>query len=201
MRLYAQTPARRSRQVLVDLVAVVLIAVTVWTALLVRDMILLLAVPGREVESSGDGLAEELGNASDAAGDVPFIGDVLKKPLQAAADAGTGFADAGASLQDTVTQVADATAAALIVVPVLLILVLWLPPRLLWIRRSATVRRLAEAPGGADLLALRALTGPPSALATLPTPPGGFADAWRRGDPRTVAALAALTLAHTGLRP
>ncbi|MFD0428044.1 hypothetical protein ACFQ60_07230 [Streptomyces zhihengii] len=200
MRLYAQTPARRSRQVLVDLVAVVLIAVTVWTALLVRDTILLLAVPGREVEfrrRPRRGTRQRLGRG----GDVPFIGDVLKKPLQAAADAGTGFADAGASLQDTVTQVADATAAALIVVPVLLILVLWLPPRLLWIRRSATVRRLAEAPGGADLLALRALTGPPSALAALPTPPGGFADAWRRGDPRTVAALAALTLAHTGLRP
>ncbi|GAA2485134.1 hypothetical protein [Streptomyces gobitricini] len=201
MRLYAQTPARRNRQVLVDLIAVTLIALTVWAALFVRDTIMLLAEPGRKVESSGDGLAEELGNAGDAASDVPLIGDVLKKPLQSAADASTGFADAGASLQETVTQVADVTTTAIIVVLVLLILVLWLPPRLLWIRRSVTVRRLADAPGGADLLALRALTGPPAALVKLPTPPGGFADAWRRGDQEVIAALSAVTLAHTGLRP
>ncbi|OEJ23440.1 hypothetical protein AR457_01825 [Streptomyces agglomeratus] len=201
MRLYAQTPARRNRQVLVDLIAVTLIALTVWAALFVRDMIMLLAEPGRKVESSGDGLAEELGNAGDAASDVPLIGDVLKKPLQSAADASTGFADAGESIQESVTRVADVTTAALIVILVLLILVLWLPPRLLWIRRSVIVRRLADAPGGADLLALRVLTGPPAALVKLPTPPGGFADAWRRGDQEVIATLSAVALAHTGLRP
>ncbi|QNP66884.1 hypothetical protein [Streptomyces genisteinicus] len=201
MRLYAQTPARRTVQVLVDLVALTLIAVAVWAAFAVRDTILLLAEPGRRIESSGDGLAEELGNAGDAASDVPFVGGVLEKPLRSAADAGAGFADAGASFQETVTQVADVTCAALVVVPVLLVLVLWIPPRLLWIRRSAIVRRLADAPGGTDLLALRALTGPPSVLTRLPTPPGGFADAWRRGDPQVVADLGAAALARTGLRP
>lgn len=201
MRLYAQTPARRNRQVLVDLIAVALIALTVWAAFFVRDMIMRLAEPGRTVESSGDGLAEELDNVGDAASDVPFIGDLLKKPLQSAADASTGFADAGASFQETVTQVADVTATALIVIPVLLILVLWLLPRLLWIRRSVIIRRLADAPGGTDLLALLALTGSPAALLKLPTPPGGFADAWRRGDQEVIATLSAVALAHTGLRP
>jgi hypothetical protein len=201
LRLYAEIPARRNRQVLVDLIAVALIALTVWAAFFVRDMIMLLAEPGRKVESSGDGLAEELGNVGDAASDVPLIGDVLQQPLQSAADASTGFADAGASLQETAAQVADVTATALIVLPVLLILVLWLPPRLLWIRHSMTVRRLADAPGGADLLALRALTGSPAALVKLPTPPGGFADAWRRGDQEAIATLSAIALAHTGLRP
>jgi hypothetical protein len=201
VRLYAQTPARRNRQVFGDLIAVALIALTVWAAFLVHDTIMLLAEPGRKAEITGDGLAKELGNAGDAASDVPLIGDVLKKPLQSAADASTGFADAGASLQQTVTQVADVTTTALIVIFVLLILVLWLPPRLLWIRRSRTVRRLADVPGGADLLALRALTGSPAALHKLPAPPGGFADAWRRGDQEVIATLSAVTLAHTGLRP
>lgn len=201
MRLYAQTPARRNRQVFVDVTAVALIVITVWAAFFVRDTIMLLAEPGQKVESSGDGLAEELGNAGDAASNVPFVGDVLKKPLRSAADASTGFADAGASLQETVTQVADVTTTALIVVLVLLILVLWLPPRLLWVRRSMIVRHLADAPGGADLLALRALTGPSAALAKLPTPPGGFAAAWRRGDQEVIAALSAVALTHTGLRP
>ncbi|MEU2117315.1 hypothetical protein ABZ567_17040 [Streptomyces sp. NPDC016459] len=201
MRLYAQTPARRNRQVLVDLIALALIATAVWAALLVHETIMLLAEPGRKVERSGDSLAEELGNAGDAASDVPIIGGVLKKPLQSAADAGSGIADAGVSLQETVSQVADVVTAALIVVPVLLVLLLWLPPRLLWMRRSSTLRRLAEAPGGADLLALRALTGPPGALAARPAPPGGWADAWRQGDRQAISDLSAIALAHVGLRP
>ncbi|MCB8906929.1 MULTISPECIES: hypothetical protein [unclassified Streptomyces] len=201
MRLYAQTPARRNLQVLVDLIAVALIAVAVWAALVVRETIMLLAEPGRRVESSGDRLAEGLGNAGDAASGVPLIGGVLKKPLQAAADAGSGFADAGVSLQETVSQVANVITTALIVIPVFFVLLLWLPPRLLWIRRSSTLRRLAEAPGGADLLALRALTGPPGRLAKLPVPPGGWADAWRQGDREAIADLSAVALRHIGLRP
>ncbi|MFJ4871556.1 hypothetical protein [Streptomyces sp. NPDC088757] len=201
MRFYAQTPSRRNRQVLVDLIAVALIAVAVWAALAVRRTIMLLAEPGRKVESSGESLAKELGEAGDAASDVPFVGDVLEKPLRSAADASSGFADAGVSFQETVGQVADVITAALIVLPVLFVLLLWLPPRLLWIRRSSTLRRLAEAPGGADLLALRALTGPPGALAGLPVPPGGWADAWRRGDPGAITDLSAVALEHVGLRP
>ncbi|WP_229860963.1 hypothetical protein [Streptomyces litmocidini] len=199
--MYAQTPARRNAQVLVDLIAVALIAAAVWGALAVREAILLLAEPGRRVESSGDRLAEELGNAGDAASEVPLIGGVLKKPLQSAADAGSGFADAGVSLQETVNQVADVITTALIVVPVLFVLLLWLPPRLLWIRRSSALRRLAEAPGGADLLALRALTGPPGALAELPAPPGGWADAWRQGNQQAITELGTIPLRRIGLRP
>lgn len=56
MRLYAQTPARRNRQVLADLIAVGLIAAAVWFALAVHDAIMMLAEPGRRVESSGDSL-------------------------------------------------------------------------------------------------------------------------------------------------
>lgn len=201
MRLYAQTPVRRSRQVLADLVALVLIAAAVWFALAVRHVIMLLAEPGQKAQDAGDALAGGLNDAGDAAAKVPFVGDSLKQPLLAAADAGNGLSDAGRSLQDTVGQVATLTAVALIVLPVAFVLVLWLPPRLHWIRRSATTRRLLDAPGGADLLALRALTGPQRALAAIPTPPGGLADAWRRGDQEVITALSEVTLRHAGLRP
>ncbi|MFI8393028.1 hypothetical protein [Streptomyces sp. NPDC085540] len=201
MRLYAQTPARRNRQILADLIAVVLIAVAVRFALAVHGAIMLLAEPGRRVESSGDSLANELDNAGDAASNVPFVGDLLKKPLQSAADASSGIADAGQSLQDAVSQVATLTTLALIVVPVTVVLLLWLPARLRWIRRSVTMRRLLDAPGGADLLALRALTGRLGDLAALPAPPGGLADAWRRGDQQVIADLSELTLRRAGLRP
>ncbi|QEU76958.1 hypothetical protein [Streptomyces subrutilus] len=201
MRLYAQTPARRNRQVLGDLIAAALVAAAVWFALAVRETIMLLAEPGRKVESAGDSLAAGLGNAGDAAGGVPLVGGLLEKPLRSAADAGSGFADAGQSLQDTVGRVADLTTVALIVVPVAAVLLLWLPWRLRWIRRGVTVRRLLDAPGGADLLALRALTGPPGDLAAVPVPAGGLADAWRRGDQRVISDLSRVALDRAGLRP
>ncbi|MEU9109847.1 hypothetical protein AB0D54_37070 [Streptomyces xanthophaeus] len=201
MRLYAQTPARRNRQVLGDLIAVVLIAAAVAFALTVRDAIMLLAEPGRKMESSGDGLASELGNAGDAASDVPLIGGLLKKPLQSAADASTGFADAGQSLQRTVGEFANLTTVALIVIPVALVLVLWLPARLRWIRRCITLRQILDAPGGADLLALRALTGPLRDLTAVHTPAGGLADAWRRGDQQVITDLSEVALTRAGLRP
>jgi hypothetical protein len=200
MRLYAQTTARRSRQVLADLIAVALICAAVKLALAVHDAISRLAEPGRKAESAGNSLSHGLVDAGDAASKVPFVGGQLKKPLTSAAEAGTGLADAGRSLQDTVGHVATLSTVALIVIPVVFVLLLWLPPRLRWIRRSAVTRRLADNPGGADILALRVLAGSKRELAALPTPPGGLAEAWRRGDEQVIADLAAIGLRQAGLR-
>lgn len=200
MRLYAQTPARRGRQVLADLIALFLIYVAVRLAMAVHDAIMKLAEPGRQAESAGDNLSGSLNDAGDAASKVPFVGDSLKKPLKSAAEAGDGLSDAGRSIQDTVGHLATLVTVALIVLPVLFILLLWLPPRLHWMRRAAVTRRLAEGDGGADLLALRALTGSRRKLMAVPSPPGGLADAWRRGDEQVIADLAAVGLRQAGLR-
>lgn len=199
MRLYAQTRARRCRQVLSDLVALGLMAGAVWCALAVRDEIMRLAEPGRKVEEAGGSLASGLGDAGDAASNVPVVGGVLKKPLRSAAEASNGLSDAGQSMQEAVSRVADLTALALIVAAVTFVLALWLPPRVRWIRRSALVRGMLDAPGGADLLALRALTGPPAALAAVSVPPGGLADAWRRGDEEVIGDLCRVALRQAGL--
>ncbi|TDU73845.1 hypothetical protein [Streptomyces sp. KS 21] len=201
MRLYAQTRARRCRQVLADLIAAVLVAVAVWFALAVHDGIMLLAEPGRTVEDAGGSLASGLGDAGDAASNVPLVGGILKKPLQSAAEAGNGLSDAGQSMQDAVGRVADLTALVLIVVSVAIVLALWLPPRVRWIRRSARIRGLLDTPGGADLLALRALTGPVRDLATVAVPPEGLAAAWRRADEQVIGELSRVALRQAGLRP
>ncbi|MFF3863103.1 hypothetical protein [Streptomyces sp. NPDC002209] len=201
MRLYAQTRARRCRQVLADVIAVVLVAVAVRFALAVHDGIMLLAEPGRTVEDAGSSLASGLGDAGDAASNVPLVGGILKKPLQSAAEAGTGLSDAGQSMQDMVGRVADLTALVLIVTSVAIVLALWLPPRVRWIRRSARIRALLDAPGGADLLALRALTGPVRDLASVSVPPEGLADAWRRADEQVIGDLSRVALRQAGLRP
>ncbi|MFE1416116.1 hypothetical protein ACIGFK_40820 [Streptomyces sp. NPDC085524] len=201
MRLYAQTRARRCRQVLADCLALLVIAAAVRFALAVHDGIMLLAEPGRKVEDAGGSLASGLGDAGDAASNVPLVGGILKKPLQSAADASNGLSDAGQSMQDVVGRVANLTAFALIVTSVAVVLVLWIPLRVRWIRRSALIQGLLDAPGGTDLLALRALTGPMKDLARVPVPPGGLADAWRRGDEQVINDLSRVALRHAGLRP
>ncbi|MFH7595240.1 hypothetical protein WDV06_09055 [Streptomyces racemochromogenes] len=201
MRLYAQTRTRRCLQILADLIAVVLVAAAVRFALAVHDRIMLLAEPGRRVEDAGGRLASGLGNAGDAASNVPLVGGILKKPLQSAAEAGDGLSDAGQSMQDVVGQIANLTALALIFFSVLCVLAMWLPPRVRWIRRSAHLQGLLDAPGGADLLALRALTGPVKALAAVSPPPGGLADAWRRRDEQVIDDLSRVALGQAGLRP
>ncbi|MCX5610107.1 MULTISPECIES: hypothetical protein [unclassified Streptomyces] len=201
MRLYAQTRARRCRQVLADLVAVVLVVAAVRFALAVRNGIMLLAEPGRKVEDAGGSLASGLNDAGNAASNVPLVGGILKKPLQSAAEASNGLSDAGQSMQDIVGRLANLTAFALIVTSVAFVLALWLPPRVRWIRRSALIRGLVDAPGGADLLALRALTGPVADLAAVSVPPGGLADAWRRGDESVIGDLSRVALRQAGLSP
>ncbi|MFE5679738.1 hypothetical protein ACFQ8A_32115, partial [Streptomyces erythrochromogenes] len=86
MLLYAQTPARRNRQILADLIALLLIAAAVTFALAVHDAIMMLAEPGRKVESSGDSLAAALDDAGETASRVPLVGDLLKAPFRTAAD-------------------------------------------------------------------------------------------------------------------
>ena len=201
MRLYAQVPARRTRQVLADLVAVAVIAVAVWFALLVHDAIMLLAGPGRAAQSAGDQLAGGLTDAGNAAARVPLVGDTLKRPLLSAAGAGSGLANAGESVQHSVGHLAFLVALVLVAVPVLVVLALWLPPRLRWVRGTVNARRLLDGPGGADLFALRALTGPLRDLAAVETPAGGLADAWRRGDEAVIDDLCRVGLKQLGLRP
>jgi hypothetical protein len=129
---------------------------------------------------------------------VSFVGDVLGRLLRSAA--GVGFADAGVLLREGVVVVGDVTVMVLIVFRVLLVLVLWFVPCLLWVRRGVIVCRLADARGGADLLALRVFTGSPAVLVELPVSSGGFAVAWWRGDQGVIATLCVVVLAQVGLR-
>ncbi len=201
LRIYAQTPARRTRQILADLLAVAVIAAAVRIALAVHSAIMRLAEPGRVTQSAGDRLAGGLGDAGNAADRVPLIGGALKQPLEAAASAGNDLAQAGQAVQDAVGHLAFLVTAVLIAVPVLVVLAFWTATRLRWIIRSAAARRLLEAPDGADLFALRALTGPLRDLAAVEAPPAGLADGWRRGDPAVISALSRVGLAQVGLRP
>jgi hypothetical protein len=198
---YAQLPARRARQVTGDLVVVAVLAVSVWVALQVRELVLTLRAPGERLIEAGSGLQGTFEGAAESAGRIPGFGDALADGLGRGSGAGESIVSVGRSQVALVDGLAAWATILLIALPVLVVAVGWLPWRLRYLRRSGAARRMAVT-GQQDLLALRALTRlPPQRLATVCGPGVDPAAAWRRGDPDLVPALAAAELRSHGLRP
>jgi len=195
--LYADRAAPRLRQILTD--ALVIVWVYVWITLGMKlfDLIQKLAVPGRKLEGAGNGLADNLGRAADRIGDVPGVGSTVAAPFDQAAQAARSLATAGQDQQAVVGDLAWALSLALVAVPLGLVLFVWLPLRVRWMRRAASAARLRDGTAGRDLLALRALATQPLRRLTKLDPQ--IASAWRRGDPEAVDSLARLQLRSLGL--
>ena len=193
MRLYAERPVLRTRQLTADLLLLAWAGLWVLIARVVHAAVLVLAEPGVQLESLGRSIGDTMGDAAGVAGDVPLVGDDLSSPFRALGESGDGVAGAGQGLQDAVHILAWVLAVALVVIPVGWALVRWGGWRLRWAREAAAADRL-----DVEVLAARALaTAPLPALAGLPA---GTGAAWRAGDPTAVRALADLELRRLGLR-
>lgn len=195
---YAETSARRSRQVLTDVLALAGLLLCLWLGSTVHDTTEELAGPGRSIESAGNDLAERLDEASDAAGEIPAVGDELAAPLDRARDVGEQIESAGARQQEVVGTLANVLGWTIGGVPAIWLLLRWLPPRVRFVRRAREARLLRESAAGMDLLALRALARQP--LRELMRMRMSPITGWRERDPQVVAALAGLELRRLGVR-
>lgn len=199
MKIYADRFPTAVWQLLTDVIVIAWVYVSIRGAMWLHDLVQKLALPGQKLESAGGGLADNLADAGSKVGRVPVVGDELTTPFERAAAAARSMAEAGRDQQDLVGDLALALSVLALVFPLGLVLLGWLPVRARWIRRASAAARLRSAPGGRDLLALRALAGQP--LRRLARIDADVVEAWRRGDERTVAALADLELRGLGLRP
>ncbi|SHG15648.1 hypothetical protein [Streptoalloteichus hindustanus] len=198
MKWYADAPARRARQLAADVFALAWIVLWVVLALRLRDDVLRLRGPGDRMADAGAGLQGAFGAAAEHAARVPLLGESLAAAFGRGETAGTRLVLAGHNQAAAVERTGTWLAVVVIVVPVLMLLMVWLPARLRYAREAAVVRRLADQGGFEDLLALRALTRLPAAqLARYGVDP---ATAWRAGDPVAIAALAQTQLDELGLR-
>jgi hypothetical protein len=198
VKLYADRGVPRLRQLVTDLLVVAWVYVWIRVGMRLFDLIQKLAVPGQKLEGAGNGLADNLSKVGDKIGDVPVAGKSLAAPFGDAASAARSLASAGQEQQDVVNQLAWALSFMLLAVPLGLVLFVWLPLRIRWVRRASAAAELRGAQAGRDLLALRALaTQPLRKLAKLDP---DIATAWRRGDADAVESLAQLQLRRLGLR-
>lgn len=198
MRLYAERPELRWRQVAADLGMVLWIVLWIWAARETYDAVRVLDQPSRSVEELGSSVAGAMDTAAGIADGLPFVGDELAEPFQGLADAAGAVGGAGASMQDAVGTLATILTTALIVLPIGWLLLRWLPWRVRFVREVAVVDRMLEATLDVELLAARAVTT--VGLPRLATLPPGTTGAWRSGDPEAARALAGLELERLGVR-
>jgi hypothetical protein len=199
LKLYADAPLRRGRQVLADVL--VLLWIVLWwrVGVAVHGVTLALAAPGRTLEGAGRSLGDNLRQAGERAGGVPLLGDRLGGPFTDAAGAADAIRRAGVQQQETVSTLALVLALVVALVPVLLVLVPWLVVRYRFARQAGAAQRFIDSDADLRLFALRAMAlQPMHVLARVSDDPVG---AWERRDGEVVRSLALLELQDAGLRP
>ena len=197
MKLYADAPVRRARQVTGDLLLLLWIWTWVRVASVVHDATLTLARPGEEISDAGGGLADRLREAGDTVANVPLVGDEVRGPFDGAGSAAERLAAAGDAQVAAVQDLAFWLGLAVGAIPVLIALAVYLPLRWRFVREATAGRRFIDSVDDLDLFALRAMARQPMhRLARISDDPAG---AWRRQEPEVVRALAALELRDSGL--
>jgi hypothetical protein len=198
MKLYSDFAAHRSRQVTVDVLAVVGIAAWIWLGATVHGLVMQLTGFGAQMQEAGAGFRDTMTDVGDNLGGVPLIGSGIRGPFDSASSAGATLEAAGQSQQVAVANLATGLGLGIALLPALTILVFWLVPRIRFARRASSAKALVVGGAGVDLLALRALSrqGLPALAGVDPDP----AAAWRRGDERVLRSLAELELRSSGVR-
>ena len=195
MKLYAETAGLRARQLLGDLAVLAWTAAWVWAGLTLYRLVDKLAVPGARLEQAGGGFAGDVAEIQQKVGRLPVVGGDLQGPFGRLAGVGRTLADAGATQQQVVHQLALWLGVLVAAVPIAALLVAWLPRRVAWAREAGAASRLRLAGAELELFALRAVANRPLRELRRVTPdPAG---ALRAGE---YEALADLELRALGLR-
>ena len=197
MKLYADLPARRTRQIIADVLVLLWVVIWVRTGFAVRDTVLGALGPARSLEAAGDSLQGSLADVAARVEGIPLLGEAISTPFDAAAAAGETMRQAGADLVAYVDRTALIAGVTTALLPAVLVVLPWLLFRIAFARRARALTLLLASEDPLDLLALRALATQPVGTLTRvsPTP----AHDWRIGRPDVVAQLAALELRRAGV--
>lgn len=199
MKLYADGPGRRARQVVGDVLLALWVVVWVSLAHVVHDATLALAAPGEQIEKAGAGLAAKLREAGSSVGGIPLVGEGVRAPFDGAGLAADRISAAGTAQVEAVHTLAFWLGFAVGAIPILVLVAVYLPLRWRFVRAATAGQRFVDSGTDVDLFALRAMTSQPlHRLARISDDPVG---AWRNGDPQVVRALALLEMRDVGLRP
>lgn len=198
MKLYSDFAAARTRQIVADVIAIVTITVLAWLGSVVFTLINAFSQWGADIENAGAGFRDTMVEVGETLGGVPLIGGGIRAPFDQASGAGEALESAGQGAQAAVHQFAVVAGVTTALLPTLLIVLIWLLPRLRFARRATAAQRLVDAGAPTELLAFRALAN--RAVVDLERIDANVVAAWRDGDKRVTRQLAALELRASGVR-
>jgi hypothetical protein len=161
VKLYAETAGLRARQLLGDLATLAWTAAWVAAGLTLYRLVERLAVPGARVEQAGSDFAGDVAEIQQRIGRVPVVGDQLQGPFGRLAGTGRTLAEAGATQQEVVHQLALWLGVVAAAVPVVTLLLVWLPRRVAWAREAGAASRLRMDGADLELFAIRAVANRP----------------------------------------
>jgi hypothetical protein len=161
MKLYGETRFFRIRQIAAD------VGVVLWTILWIRIGLFMkqlfdqLAGPGETIEGAGTSFSSTMHDVGESMSDLPGIGDAIQGAFDSASDVGLRLQDAGQGQQDLVHRIAWWLGFLLAAIPIVLLLMRYIPGRLSWIREASAAHRLRIDAADLQLFALRAVTNRP----------------------------------------
>jgi hypothetical protein len=150
VKLYAETAGLRARQVLGDLAVLAWTAAWVWAGVALYRLVERLAAPGARVERAGSDFAGDVAEIQQKVGRLPVVGDELRDPFGR-------LAGVGGTQQEVVHQLALWLGVVVAAVPIIALLLVWLPRRVTWIREAGAASRLRLDGADLELFALRAV--------------------------------------------
>ncbi len=196
---YAQRRARMLAQLTTDLFVAAWVVLWWFVGRATERTLDAIATPARRSGDAARQLAGQMGEASQQAGRVPGIGTELRKPFDGAVGSLQGIIDAADDQVAAVERAAALLGWLVFLIPVVLLLVVWLPARIRFFLRARAAQQFLDADADLDLFALRAMVGQPMhVIAAISDDPVA---AWRRGDREVIRALAGIELRRSGLNP
>lgn len=195
MRIYAELPAHRARQIFGDLFVGAWIWLWAWIGRAVTRSIAVLAEPARLLQDAGSDIAIRADSAGRQVAGVPVVGRALSGPFRSLEEMGRSLQATGASQQDAVQDIALWLGILTACLPILFVFYRWAVRRWAWVREASAAERLRREPGALQLFAIRAIATTP--LAELRRMSGNPAESYLSGH---YGPLAALELNRLGLR-
>ena len=198
MALYAKPSARLVGQLVADSMTIGVGVGSYVAARATYNAIWDLTNPLSGTATSLTALQLRLAEAATKAAQIPAVGESLRAPL----------ADMAGQLANVITQISDQVGLiqkvagyaglAVLLVPTIVWLLLWLPARIRFVRESGAATRMLANGVGLDLFALRGLAHLP--LRSLEAISSDPAAAWRDGDAVVIAALGRRELDRLGVK-
>lgn len=198
MKIYSDFWPRRIAQMAADALALLVIGLGVWLAVIIGAAIAAVAELGRQLRGAGEGFQTAMLDAGQALGQIPLVGDAARFPFDSASHTGTAIADFGTATESFIETMGIVVGVLVALAIVALVSWVWLRRRMVFIRRATAAEQLQRLDDGHDLLALRALVnGSRRDLAAISRQ---TVQAWRAGSPAVLRQLAGLELREAGVR-